>query len=114
MATKIFDNPANNMEKEIAEYIKPLLTAEVEEKINKDKLTLKGCVDSCLQKGKKYEVKSGNKGIAHVPDDQHWKWVREYFGIKGNVASPAAPLPAPAAQEKPNGLLDLDLDSLFD
>lgn len=114
MATKIFDTPANDMEKEIVEYIKPLLTAEVEEKINKDKLTLKDCVDSCLQKGKKYEVKSGQTGIAHVPDEQHWKWVREYFGIKGNVASSTVSLPTPAAEEKPNGLLDLDLDSLFD
>ena len=50
--TTIFDNPANDMEKDIAEHIKPLVTAEVEEKIKKDKLTLKGCCKFCMDNGK--------------------------------------------------------------
>lgn len=109
---KIFDNPANEMEREIAEYIKPLLTPEVEEKIEKDKLTLGGCLKSCYDKGKKYQVKTTGGGIARISEEQHFKWVREYFGIKG-------PAPAPCQETKSakaakNGALNIDLDSLFD
>ena len=110
--TKIFNNPANEMEKEIAEYIKPLLTPEVEEKIEKDKLTLDGCLKSCYDKGKKYEVKTKGGGIARISEEQHFKWVREYFGISG-----AAPVPcqeAKPAEAAKNGALNIDLDSLFD
>lgn len=113
MAT-IFDTPANDMEKEIAEHIKPLVTAEVEEKIKKEKLTLKGCWEFCKNKGKKFAV----NGIARVSDEQHWKWVREYFGIKGKVTSPQADTSntviAAPAEEKPKAALDVDFDSLFD
>ena len=110
--TKIFDNPANEMEREIAEYIKPLLTPEVEKKIEKDKLTLGGCLKSCYDKGKKYQVKTKGGGIARISEEQHFKWVREYFGIKGTV-------PVPSQEEKPteaakSGTLNIDLDSLFD
>lgn len=117
MAT-IFDNPANDMEKDIAEHIKPLVTAEVEEKIKKDKLTLKGCLDFCLKKGKKFEVKNGNAGIARITEEQHFKWVREYFGIKENVivkkADISNPVSAAPAAEKSKAALDVDFDSLFD
>lgn len=118
METKIFDNPANDMEKEIAEHIKPLVTAEVEEKIKKDKLTLKGCLDFCLKKGRKFEVKNGNIGAACISEEQHFKWVRDYFGIKGNVIVKKSNIPSPAsvavAEEKPKAALDVDFDSLFD
>ena len=110
--TKIFDNPANPMEQEIANHIKPLLTLEVEAKIEKDKLTLKGCVKYCYDKGKKFIIKSGKDGIAHIDDEQHWKWVREYFGITDEAAAPP-----PIHMYKPEaakGALDLDLESLFD
>ncbi len=108
--TKIFDNPANEMEREIAEHIKPLLTPEVEEKIEKDKLTLDGCLKSCYDKGKKYQVKTTGGGIARISEEQHFKWVREYFGIKGTVPCQGTK-PAEAAK---NGALNIDLDSLFD
>lgn len=108
MAT-IFDKPANDMEKEIAEHIKPLVTTEVEEKIKKDKLTLKGCMEHCKSKGKKLAV----NGVARISDEQHWKWVREYFGIKGKADLPSPSVSAPA-EEKPKAALDVDFDSLFD
>ena len=106
--TTIFDNPANDMERDIAEHIKPLVTAEVEEKIKKDKLTLKGCCKFCMDKGKK----RSSGGIACIPDELHWKWVREYFGIKGKTDIPAA-ANAPIAETKPKAALDVDFDSLF-
>lgn len=108
MAT-IFDNPANDMEKDIAEHIKPLVTAEVEEKIKKDKLTLKGCCKFCMDNGKNRNC----GGIAHIPDELHWKWVREYFGIKGKADIPTA-VNAPITETKPKAALDVDFDSLFD
>lgn len=117
MAT-IFDNPANDMEKDIAKHIKPLVTAEVEEKIKKDKLTLKGCLDFCLKKGKKFEIKNGNAGIACITEEQHLKWAQDYFGIKGNVIVKKSDIPNSAsvapAVENPKTALDVDFDSLFD
>ena len=107
--TTIFDNPANVMEKDIAEHIKPLVTAEVEEKIKKDKLTLKGCCKFCMDKGKSRNC----GGIAPIPDELHWKWVREYFGIKGKVDIPTA-ANAPITDSQHKAALDVDFDSLFD
>lgn len=109
MAT-IFDKPANDMEKEIVEYIKPLVTTEVEEKIKKDKLTLKGCMEHCRSKGKKLAV----NGVARVSDEQHWKWVREYFGLKGKADIPSPSVPAPVEEKPKAAALNLDFDSLFD
>lgn len=111
MAT-IFDKPANDMEREIANHILPLLTPEVEEKIKKDKLTLQGCLDHCYSKGKKFEVKTGNKGIARISEEQHFKWVREYFGIKGDAALPSSA--DPVEDKSKSVALDLDFDSLFE
>ncbi len=113
MAT-IFDNPANDMEKEIAEHIKPLLTPEVEEKIKNDKLTLRGCLDHCYAKGKKFEVKTGNRGIARISEEQHFKWVSEYFGIKGKADLPSPSVPDPVMDKPKTAALNLDFDSLFD
>lgn len=108
MAT-IFDKPANDMEKEIAEYIKPLVTSEVADKIKKDKLTLKGCMEHCKSKGKKLAV----NGMARVSYEQHWKWVREYFGLKGKSDLPSPSVPAPAEEKSKAAALNLDFDSLF-
>lgn len=107
--TKIFDNPANPMEQEIADYIKPLLTPEVEAKIEKDKLTLKGCLEYCHKQGKKFEVRNGSIGFARIEPEQHWKWVREYFGI----AEEAPPIHM-YKPEAAKGALDIDLNSLLD
>ena len=86
-------------------------------KIKKDKFTLKGCVEYCFNKGKKFEVKNGNKGIARIEDEQHFKWVREYFGIKDEATAPA-PIhihkPEAVAHQAAKGALNLDLDKLFD
>lgn len=115
--SNIFDKPANDMEREIAEHIRPLVTAEVEEKIKKDKLTLKGCLDYCFDKGKKFVVKNGKTGVACVTNEQHWKWVQNYFGIKGKVTvektDVSAPVSAAPAVEKPKAALNVDFDSLF-
>ncbi len=108
--TTIFDNPANDMEKDIAEHIKPLVTAEVEEKIKKDKLTLKGCCKYCMDKGKK----RSSGGIACIPNELHWKWVHEYFGIKGKVDTLPSSAAVSLTETKPKVALDVDFDSLFD
>ncbi|MCH5207572.1 MAG: hypothetical protein J1F04_01700 [Oscillospiraceae bacterium] len=114
---KQLGEPKNDMEKEILEYISPLIDEAAEKRIADSKLTLKGCVESCFKKGKKYEVKGSGGGFARISPERHFKWVCNYFGVsvpKGK-SLPAAPVekveetPAP----KPSGL-SLDLDSLFD
>ena len=114
---KQLGEPKNDMEKEILEYISPMIDEAAEKRIADNKLTLKGCVESCFKKGKKYECRSGNSGFARISPEQHFKWVCNYFGLsmpkgKSLPAAPAAKVeetPAP----KPSGLT-LDLDSLLD
>lgn len=65
------------LEKEMLEYIEPLADTTVCEKIIKNKLTLKGCWEYCHKSGKKFAV--GN--CAAIPPEQHFEWVRKYFGI---------------------------------
>ena len=104
--------PKNTLEEEIAERIYPLLTESDIERIKKDKLTLRGCLDKCMEKGHKFEVKSGKGGIARISPEQHWKWVSEYFGI--NVTpEPSAPMTASAEQAKPEPVDDT-LSALLD
>lgn len=91
--------PKNALEEEIAERIYPLLTESDIERIKKDKLTLRGCLDKCMEKGHKFEVKSGKGGIARITPEQHWKWVSEYFGVKAEPES-SVPVAAPAEQEQ--------------
>lgn len=91
--------PKSELEEEIAERIYPQLTEADIERINKDKLTLGGCVDKCMQNGHKYEVKSGKGGIARITPEQHWKWVSEYFGVKVDPES-SVPVAAPVEQEQ--------------
>lgn len=104
--------PKNTLEEEIAERIYPLLTESDIERIKKDKLTLKGCLDKCMEKGHKFEVKSGKGGIARITPEQHWKWVSEYFGIKVDPAA-SVPVAAPVEQAKPEPVDDT-LSALLD
>lgn len=110
----ILGKATNPMEEEIAETILPLLTVEDEDRIAEKKLTLSGCMQKCMENGHKYEIKVGNRGIARVTEEQHWKWVFAYYGLKGKPttqkATPA-PFPAPPPPPEPaddpfSGLLD--------
>lgn len=107
----ILGKATNPMEEEIAETILPLLTVEDEDRIAKDKLTLSGCMQKCMEKGRKYEVRNGNRGIARISEEQHWKWVFAYYGIKGQKTTssekPPEPVPVPEPADDPfSGLLD--------
>lgn len=111
---KLIGKASNPMEKEIEEYIKPFITPEIERYITEKKLTLKGCLEHCFKKGKAFEVKMGNRGYAPITQEQHFKWVSEYFGIKGGV--PSVPVSATAAaesEEKHFNAVELDFDDLF-
>lgn len=104
----ILGKATNAMEEEIAEKLLPLLSAEDEQRIREKKLTLSGCMQKCMENGHKYEVKSGRQGIARISEEQHWKWVFAYYGIKqkpvDKVPTPA-PVPEPA-EDIFSGLLD--------
>lgn len=111
---KLIGKASNPMEREIEEYIKPFITPEIEKHIAEKKLTLKGCIEYCFNKGKKFEVKTGKVGFAPITQEQHFKWVSEYFGIKGGV--PSAPVSASVVsepEEKPSNAIELDFDDLF-
>lgn len=84
--------PGDAMEQEIMDYISAQTDEELEKRIIEKKLTVKACVDFCFNKGKSFEVKRGNEGIAKISEEQHWKWVREYFGINEENASAGKPL----------------------
>lgn len=113
-AKKQLGEPKNGMETEILEYISPLITDELSDKIISGKLTLKDCLEYCFKKGKKFEVKSGKEGIAAVTPDQHFSWVREYFGIKDKTDSnKVIHFAAAKAASAPSNGLDIDFDSLF-
>ena len=110
---KMLAGAKNPMEKDIASYIKPRITEESARNIKNKNLTLEGCWDFCMEKGKKYEVKSGNKGVAIVSDEQHHKWVCEYFGIVFPKDGGAAPVPTPPQEAENKPSLNLDFDELF-
>ena len=99
------------MERDTLNYIEPLITEMSGEDIIGKGLTLKGCLESCFKKGKKFEVKAGSHGVARISEDQHFKWVREYFGIEEAPSSDKCI--AIAEPKKPAGLA-LDFDSLLD
>lgn len=100
----------NDMEKDTLEYITNIADAAACEKILKDKLTIKGCIEFCFKKGHKFETKSGKTGFAKISPEQHFQWVREYFGIK-NYAKSDKVIQFPTPKTKG---ISLDLDSLFD
>lgn len=96
----VLGKPQNDLEEEIAQHIYPLLTTTDEERIKNDKLTLSGCMENCMKKGHKFEIKTGKSGIARISPEQHWKWVCEYFGIAFSMPSlNAAPAVKPAKEE---------------
>lgn len=107
---RLIGKASNPMEKEIEEYIKPYITPKIERHIAEKKLTLKGCLEHCFNKGKKFEVKMGKVGYAPITQEQHFKWVSEYFGIKGGASS--APVVS-EPEEKPSNAVELDFDDLF-
>ncbi len=114
-AIKMLGEPGNAMEQEIMDYISAQINEELEKRIIKKKLTVKACLESCFKKGKAFEVKSGNSGIAKVSEEQHWNWVREYFGITEDVKTVGKPLPMPVAVPETSGTkAALNLDDLFD
>ena len=107
----ILGKATNPMEEEIAETILPLLTVEDEDRIAEKKLTLSGCMQKCMENGRKYEVRNGNRGIARISEEQHWKWVFAYYGIKGQKTTSSEktpePVPVPEPVDDPfSGLLD--------
>lgn len=111
---KLIGKANNPMEKEIADFLKVAITPEIEKNITDKKLTLKGCLEFCFAKGKKYEVKTGKTGFAPITQEQHFKWVAEYFGIKDST--PPVPSAAPAMdepEEKSSDAVVLDFDDLF-
>lgn len=109
----VLGTPNNPMETEIAEYLSPLLTEEDKNRIKEKKLTLKGCIEECMKKGHKFEVKNGKTGIARISPEQHWKWVCGYFGVKFTMPGKtvdskdvAAAKPEPVSDNSFNSLLD--------
>ena len=97
---KQLGEPKNDLERDTLNYIEPLITEMISEDI-----------ESCFKKGKKFEVKAGSHGVARISEDQHFKWVREYFGIEEAPSSDKCI--AIAEPKKPAGLA-LDFDSLLD
>ena len=94
----VLGKPKNDLEEEIAEHIYTKLDAALEERIKSEKLTLTGCFESCMNKGHKFEVKSGKSGIARVTPEQHWKWVCDYFKVQFSMPQM---IPVEHIEEKP-------------
>jgi len=55
-------------------------------------------------------VKSGNRGIARISEEQHWKWVCEYFGISPDEVSAGEPNKSKITVSSAKS----DIDSLLD
>lgn len=111
---KLLGKPANDMEKGILEYITPMIFMPQENVIESKKLTLRGCVEHCMKNGKKFEIRSGNHGFAPISPEQHFAWVREYFGLDDTGTLPKA-IPMPTAQPVTAApALNINLDDLFD
>lgn len=112
---KQLGEPKNDLERDTLNYIEPLITEMIGEDILGKGLTLKGCLESCFKKGKKFEIKSGGSGCARITEEQHFAWVREYFGIEG-AAAPIAKADMQEKTESPKkpARLELDLNDLFD
>lgn len=107
-ALKIFDNPKTPMETDTAEFIKPLIGELEAINIIDKMLTLTGCMKYCFNKGKKFEIKSGNAGTAAVTQKQHFEWCTEYFGLKM-----PADINVRSVEPKPAAAVEIDFDSLF-
>lgn len=112
-AIKMLGKPGDAMEQEIMDYISAQSDEELENRIIEKKLTVKACVDFCFNKGKSFEVKRGKEGIAKVSEEQHWKWVREYFGISKDNALAGVPDVSVVPVKKSGTVMLLDLDDLL-
>lgn len=99
------EKPKNELEREICEYIKSVIDDKLAERINEKKLTPSGCLEYCFKQGHKLEVKNGNMGIAKVSEEQHWEWVRKYYGIKAAADKP---------KQQPSSSAGKSDDDLFD
>lgn len=114
---KQLGKPSNPMETEVLDFLISCADEEISDNIIRKKLTLKKCIDSCFDKGHKFEIKNGNRGYAPITPEQHWKWVREYFGIKTDKSDkvmqfvPATESPVP---ESPSVSGAVDFGGLFD
>lgn len=106
---KQLGEPKNELEKDTLAYIEPLITEMIGEDIIGKGLTLKDCLEFCFKNGKKFEVKSGNRGCARISEEQHFAWVREYFGINDTDVQPLRN----EAADKPKAF-ELDFDNLLD
>lgn len=112
---KQLGEPKNDLEKDTLDYIEPLVSEMIGEDIIGKGLTLKKCLEFCFEKGRKFEVRSGKSGCAKITEEQHFAWVREYFGIEGAAPAALQTDPQSVGTEKASKpALDLDLDSLFD
>lgn len=99
---KQLGEPQNELEEETLAYIESLITEMIGEDILGKHLDLASCLEFCFEKGKKFEVKSGNSGCAKISEEQHFAWVREYFGIEETK------------KKSETASLDIDFDNLFD
>jgi hypothetical protein len=117
---KIFGNPKNQVESDIAAFISPLMSESDIENAIKKKLTLSGCFKYTHDKAK---PKSGN--VATPSYMQIMKWSCEYFGIStkglkipdapGNAAASAPPTPEHTEpSECKSGKINMDFDTLLD
>lgn len=109
--------PGNDLEKDTLKYVKPFISEMIAQDIVGKGLTLKDCIKHCFDKGKKFEVKTGNGGVAKITEEQHFTWVREYFGIEGAaVSANEPPKTVPYIDSKSMNVpkVEFDLDSLFD
>lgn len=100
---KQLGKPSNDLEREISEYLNAHSDTELEKRICDKKLSVKGCLEYCFKNGKAKEVRTKSGGISKISGEQHWKWVREYFGIEEENVSAGEPLPLPvhASSKKP-------------
>lgn len=110
-AKKELGTPANDLEKGILEYIEPLCDEAICSVIINKQLSLKKCWNFCHGKGKTFAV----GGCAAITPEQHFGWVREYFGIKDEPKSDKVIQfsPKPEAARSPSLGLDIDFDSLL-
>lgn len=105
---KQLGEPSNDMEREIFEYLTACSDPELDTRILEKKLSLEGCLEFCFKKGKANEAKVKNYGVSKISEEQHWKWVRGYFGIKEESVSAGKPLPIPVQMSAKKPVISFD------
>ena len=106
--------PANEMEADTLEFVLGAMDQLLEQRILDKKLSLSKCIDYCMNKGHSIEIKCGKTGFAPVTPDQHFAWVREYFGISGTPYSGKVIRFAPASAPDSADRQTIGLSSLLD